>query len=78
MFDECVCAVALVAGAECYTGARLLQQFGFPFEVDMRIMQQAYPWLRDYVQPGCPPHAAGHPGEAAEADNAAAEPVVTE
>lgn len=46
---------AVVEGAECYTGASLHRQFGFPFEIDKRITEVAFPWLKDFVQPGCPP-----------------------
>ena len=46
--------MSLSTGAECYTGASLHRQFGFPFEIDKRITEAAFPWLKDYIQPGCP------------------------
>lgn len=37
-----------VAKSQCYTGDRLLEQFGFPHEVDAAVVAKAYPWLRGY------------------------------
>ena len=39
----------------CYSGKLLMQNFGFPYEVDRLVMKQGYPWLDTYVQRGCPP-----------------------
>ena len=41
-----------VAKSQCYTGDRLLEQFGFPHEGDAAVVAKAYPWLRGY-DAGC-------------------------
>jgi len=47
--------VVLHAGSVCYSGNLLMRTFGYPYEVDRLVMEQGYPWLNAYVQPGCPP-----------------------
>lgn len=37
-----------VAKSQCYTGDRLLEQFGFPHQGDAAVVAKAYPWLRGY------------------------------
>ena len=46
-----------VAKSQCYTGDRLLEQFGFPHEGDAAVVAKAYPWLRRY-DAGCTAAAA--------------------
>ena len=41
-----------VAKGQCYTGDRLLEQFGFPHQGDAAVVAKAYPWLRGY-DAGC-------------------------
>lgn len=40
------------AKSQCYTGARLLEQFGTPHEADAAAVARAYPWLQGY-DAGC-------------------------
>ena len=47
--------LAFPAGSVCYSGNLLVRNFGYPYEVDRLVMEQGYPWLDTYVQPGCPP-----------------------
>lgn len=37
----------------CYTGEMLLQQFGFPYEYDKKVVLAAYPWLRNWASEEC-------------------------
>ena len=37
----------------CYTGELLLQQFGFPYEYDRKVVLAAYPWLRSFAAEEC-------------------------
>lgn len=37
----------------CYTGELLLEQFGFPYEYDKKVVLSAYPWLRSFAAEEC-------------------------
>lgn len=37
----------------CYTGELLLEQFGFPYEYDKKVVTAAYPWLRTFAAEEC-------------------------
>ena len=39
--------------AECYTGDRLLEEFGFPYAADRATVAKAYPWLAEYGKKEC-------------------------
>ena len=39
--------------SECYTGDHLLEQFGFPYEYDKKVVTAAYPWLRGFAAEEC-------------------------
>jgi protein glucosyltransferase len=39
--------------AECYTGEKLLEQFGFPHAFDRQAVLAAYPWLAGYGGEAC-------------------------
>lgn len=39
--------------AVCYTGELLLEQFGFPYEYDKKVVTAAYPWLRNFAAEEC-------------------------
>jgi len=58
-------AAAPRPGAVCYSGDALLAQFGFPFDSDRELIGEAYPWLANFTQPGCPeaPSAGGAAGQ---------------
>jgi len=37
----------------CYTGEHLLEQFGYPYEYDKKVVTAAYPWLRNFAAEEC-------------------------
>lgn len=37
----------------CYTGELLLEQFGYPYEYDKKVVTAAYPWLRTFAAEEC-------------------------